>query len=132
MTNRELDVLIAEKIFGSKVAFPNQKAGWRIDYVADLEECNDPIVTDMGYDGYRLKRYSQDVKAAFEMVEKFRTAQRVFCLATVVQLSDDPSMEWLAKWEMLDPDYRFVFSYSESAAKAICESALKVLEVKND
>lgn len=70
MNNRQLDVKIAEKVFGAKVTFLDQKAGWRIDYVADCDECNDPIATDYGNDGYRLKRYSSDVKAAWEIIDK--------------------------------------------------------------
>lgn len=71
MTNREIDVLIAEKVFGAKVEFLDQKHGWRIDYTTDKEECNDPIRTDYGNDGYRLKNYSTNLAFAWEVVDYF-------------------------------------------------------------
>jgi hypothetical protein len=67
---RELDKLIAEIVFGAEVEVLNQKAGWRIDLRAKDNECNDPIMTDWGSDGYRLKRFSTDIKAAWEIVDK--------------------------------------------------------------
>ena len=128
MNPRELDSSIAEKVFGAKVTFLDQKHGWRIDYIADKEECNDPIITDMGYDGYRLKRYSEDIRAAFEIVEKLRNPKQVFSLATLVHRSKNPKMEWIAKWEFFNPNYDFVFSFNESVAMAICEASLKLVE----
>jgi hypothetical protein len=70
MTNREIDVLIAERIFGAKVTFLNQKHGWRIDYNTDKDECNDPVWTDFGVDGYRLKNYTENMNFVWEVVEK--------------------------------------------------------------
>ena len=67
---REIDVLIAERIFGAKVTHLNQKSGYCIDYVADKDKCNDPILTDYGSDGYRLKYYSTDVSSAWEIVDQ--------------------------------------------------------------
>jgi hypothetical protein len=72
MTNRDIDVLIAEKIFNVKVKFINEKYGWRVDYLAEDDKCNDPIVTDMGNDGYKLKRYSTDITAAWTIVEELK------------------------------------------------------------
>lgn len=71
MTNREIDCAIAEKLFGAKVTFLNQKSGWLIDYVADLDECNDGVYAMDMLDGYRLKYYSDDIRSAWEVVNKF-------------------------------------------------------------
>lgn len=129
MTNRELDVLIAEKVFGAKITFLNQKCGWRIDYTADKDECNDPITTDMGNDGYRLKNYSIDIKAAFEVVEELRIWTKAFSLVTIVHMDQSNELEWMAQWEFHNPlNYDFVFATNESAPKAICEATLKLLE----
>ena len=37
-SNREIDVLIAEKVFGAKITHSNQKYGWCVDYVADKND----------------------------------------------------------------------------------------------
>ena len=67
---RELDVIIAKKIFKVDVEHVNQQNGWRIDYRANDNVANDPILAMDMVDGYRLKRYSTDLKAAWEVVEK--------------------------------------------------------------
>ena len=37
-SNREIDVLIAEKVFGAKIMHLNHKSGWCIDYIADKND----------------------------------------------------------------------------------------------
>lgn len=67
---RELDKMVAEVVFGSEVEFLNQKAGWRIDFVAKNKDCNDTIYAMEMADGYRLKNFSTDISAAWDIVEK--------------------------------------------------------------
>ena len=72
MTSREIDVLIVEKVFKSQVAFLNQKAGWRIDYRAMDNQFNDPIDCMGMIDGWRLRRYSQDLNASCAVINRLQ------------------------------------------------------------
>src|SRR5260221_4662049 len=69
---RQLDILIAEKLFKTKVKKSNRQHGWHIDYIAADDKCNDSIVTDWGTDGHVLKKYSTDEKSAFLVLEKLK------------------------------------------------------------
>lgn len=67
--SRELDVLVAEKVFGAEVLHLNQPHGGRVDYVSsDNNTLNEPIMSDHGVEGWRLKHYSTDISAAWEVV----------------------------------------------------------------
>ncbi len=67
---RELDKLIAEVVFGAKVAVINQRGGWNIDMTADLNICNNPIIAMDMVDGHVLKNYSTSFTDAWAIVEK--------------------------------------------------------------
>jgi hypothetical protein len=67
--NRDLDIQIAINVFGVEVEALHQKGGWRIDYRAKDNTCNDPIIAMGMVDGYRLRNYSGDIKAAFDAIE---------------------------------------------------------------
>jgi Phage ABA sandwich domain len=131
-SGRLLDKKIAEVVFGAKVTFLDQKFGWRIDYITDKEICHEPIFSDYGVEDHKLKNYSTDVKAAFSVIDHLRNTQRAFSLATVVDFSKGGKLEWIAKWEIHDPDYRFVFATGENVAAVICEASLRAMETKND
>lgn len=114
---RELDALIAKEVFGAKVEFVNQKAGWRIDYRADKDECNNPIFTDYGCEGHRLKQYSTDIAAAWEVVEKLcRDSERHFVI--------EKTGAWLVRFRAGE------FTPGETAPHAICLSALKAVGIE--
>lgn len=149
---RELDILVAEKIFGAKVKKLDQKGGWRIDYVADLNECNDPIVAMDMIDGYRLKRYSSDVLATQEVIKKLVASG--YCVDLSFSTKDRkwlkppyegaPSKEW--RLEKDDDNnqctiYKYDIgfetwivwrqSFGKSMAHTICLAALETLEKKD-
>lgn len=130
---RALDVLIAEKVFGAKVEYLDQKAGWRIDYRADQAGCNDPIVSDFGVEGYRLKRYSDDIKAVWEVVlqlkelpsddSDFPNDTTRFILKYHPQQN-----EWEAGWFSKENEEIWCLdfaAYGDTAPHAICLAALK-------
>jgi hypothetical protein len=151
MTNREIDVQIAEKLFGAKVEFLNQRYGWRVDYVADNNECNDPNLAMDMVDGWKLKHYSRDIKSAFQVVEKLRTAGYTVDLSSYPEerewlqspYDNAPAKEWVLK---RGPDYYQcrLSKYEKfcgwicvcdpigsSPAEVICMAALEALESQN-
>lgn len=120
---RELDVLVAERVFGAKVLHKNEKYGWRVDYVATSEsspanECNDPILSDAGVECYRLKHFSTDIKAAWGVVDKLGDI-----FSHVVRNSNG----WTAA--IFDKGYLFGAA-GKFPAHAICMVAVKWLEDK--
>lgn len=120
MSNRELDILVAERVFQANITHLNQKSGWCIDYVADKEECNDPIWTDYGADGYRLKRYSEDIKAAWKLVDK---------MWGIWDLGSDFD-GWNVKLTTARGSCsdKFVTAKGKTVMEAICKVALKAVE----
>lgn len=68
---RNLDKLIAEKVFNEEVLFLNQKGGFNVDYMVKNKnsKANEAIYAmDMVHD-YRLKSFSQNNKYVFELIE---------------------------------------------------------------
>ena len=128
MTNQELDIAIAETIFNHKVVKKTWNKGK--SYSLSLGEPNyyDSQGETSLYNP--LPNYSQDITSAWEVVEELRTVSKVFCLSTVVDYSQDTKLLWIAKWEMNDPDYRFVFATGEDVCRVICEAALRAVEAK--
>ena len=133
MTNRELDVLIAEKVFGAKVTFLDQTYGWRIDYEASESKCNNSISSDLGVEGYQLKKYSTDIEAAWEVIEKFNKDGGAITYSSMkngtrghfVTLSFIPEGTFSSRMDYVTVDE------AESAAQSICLAALKALENGN-
>jgi hypothetical protein len=118
LPDREKDALVEEHIFSGKVLHLNQKSGWRVDYASDREEGNDPIWTDHGVAACRLKRYSTDIAAAIQVMEKVRKEDKY-----KVEISSYPDSDvWTIK----------AFSYPKACSTsqmtiplAICLAALK-------
>jgi hypothetical protein len=126
MTNREIDIKIAEKVFGAKVTFLNQQHGWRIDYVTDKEECNDPIRTDWGNDGEKLKSYSTDLKAAWEVVEFFKDRIRF-----VLTMGEMPSKFYSNVVIHLGMgNFKEYQAEANTAPEAICLAILNSIEIE--
>lgn len=94
---RELDALIATKIFGANVVHVNQQYGWRIDYVSDRTECNTPILSDYGVEGHMLKAYSTDISAAWEVFEKLSRNPDVLMNPTIQLTMYGASIEFEMK-----------------------------------
>lgn len=129
---RELDVLIAEKVFGTKVEFLNQSYGWRIDYVADAQTCNDPIDAAGMVDGWRLKRYSTDIAAAWQAVEKLKTEFPELEI-TYVAHTGETHAQFIGGPDNDTADhthYRY-YAKGSSAAHAICLAALKATQARS-
>ena len=129
---RELDVVIAKKVFGSEVDFLNQLAGWRIDYVAKRRECNDPILSDLGVEGYRLKDYSTNISSAWKVVEKLKYFM-VLAPGASCNGSESPNRAdtWVVELGLMpDGEGRSVFAEGVSAPHAICLAALKAMDKK--
>lgn len=133
-SNREIDVLIAEKVFGTKIMHLNHKSGWCVDYVADKNECNDTIVSDVGIEGYKLKRYSEDIKAAWELVEKNRIALDPLGRMWKPTLTHNgyKNGNWRCEFELCNDgpgdDITYYYGEGETPMLAICEAVLKTLE----
>ena len=108
MTNCELDVEIAKKVFGKHI--------WSIGpgIIHELEEGDTPHCFNA------LKAYSTDLNEAFRVVEKMR----------------EKNHEFLAYFKVDVVDVGLVDSYGEdiltcsdaSPARAICLCALRVIE----
>jgi len=124
---RKLDILVAEKLMGAKVTHLNQKSGWCIDYVTDKDECNNPIMTDWGADGYRLKFYSKDIKSAWDIVEKLKERM---CALEFDFTSDRYYANFITAGE-IDPDHPMFKGKGATAAESICRAALRTVGVDN-
>lgn len=68
--SREIDISIAEEIFGIKVKHLKEPGGFQVQYQAEDHKCNDPIVTDYGVAHWELKKYSTDISAAWEIIKE--------------------------------------------------------------
>lgn len=123
--NRKLDQLIAEKVFNCNVKFVNEKYGWRVDYFADKDECNQGIPTDGGYDGYRLKYYSSYIRNAFEIVEKMNTMSP----GVSFSLKQDYEGLWNCSFSFSNENCCIIHN-SDTAMEAICLAALKAIGIK--
>jgi hypothetical protein len=99
----ELDALIAEKVMGHRL-FETPSSGL---YEED-DEFNWPLL-----------RYSIDIHAAWEVVEKIG---KRFCLITQEQPGE--AKAWFARTE----EEGYPVGFGESPAHAICLAALRVIE----
>lgn len=100
---RELDLLVAQKIFGNK-----------IDFVAPSY---DEFVEGIGY-GFYLPRFSENIVAAWAIVNKMENDYYPFYLANY-------DNKWSAQFAK---DLSHV--YGESAPHTICLAALKAKRVE--
>ena len=119
--SRLLDKLIAEKVFGAKVTHLDQKYGWRIDYITDKEECHEPIYSDFGVEDHKLKSYSTDIKAAWDIIDKFGDTFS-FYFHTRGRMTEANMVHW--------PDNLkgYFAAEGKTASEAICKVALKAIE----
>lgn len=127
--SRELDVLVAEKVFGATITHLNQQSGWRIDYVANKPGLNEGIPTDYGYDGYRLRYYSSEIAAAWEIVTHMLTDG--WSMKTISSQLGGTDVEFVC---ITGARGRFVSDLMEGlnidAPHAICLAALRAVGVK--
>ncbi len=125
MTDRELDKLIAKKVFGCMPypLAPNDEIVWFP---------NDNLKDS--YSPRRVPYYSDDISAAFEIVEQIRkiSHQDVFSLVGPSDESDQWFCTFEKKWhghnEMLESIY--AWEGGETAPLAICHAALQVVGEK--
>lgn len=114
----ELDVLIAEKIMGCKVSYPDLTDP-SLSVFAKVYNCGCNDSAHSFYGEYSLKAYSTDIAAAWEVLYKMKTSiQDDLCLSFnegewLVYLEGNFGTKWL--------------SYSETAPHAICLAALKAI-----
>ena len=105
---RDLDALVAEKVMGMKVWKHDGSCGCRM--------------ADNDY----LPNFSNDIAAAWEVVEKMRNPKTAVSLATIWDHADGGKFKWVAKIEFFGSD-RFEFALADSAPHAICLAALKAV-----
>lgn len=103
---RELDKLVAEKIFSAKV-----------DWYDEAGKCN----TDSDMDFARLKFYSRDIEAAWEVFEYFPYNQ--------VELIKAMHEYWCIFRSLRDDNDEEIAELGVSAPHAICLAALKTVGV---
>ncbi len=140
---RELDAIVAEKVFGCKVLRANDEGLSQSEYERrrrwEKERCGcaGSLHNDSDDEGcYEwLKEYSTDIAAAFEVVEKMRdpgSHRDCFSLYSPT----DTVKDWFAcfdrKWhghslESVGPDAYLELESGESAPHAICLAALKAV-----
>lgn len=108
--SREIDIQIAEKIMGSTLT----------EISGQLLE-NGPSVKRPSGGGILLRRYSTDIAAAFEIVEKLASTldRKTFRLAFRYG-------RWYAEFGVWDME----FVEADTAPMAVCLAALKTVEGK--
>lgn len=111
---RELDALVEQELFGNNLVWINEQPYTR-QYVDQRRI--DSI--GMCADG-NVPRYSTDIKAAWEVVEKLKLLER-FSL-TLQQLSPTNTA-----WTLSDLRDGEPIAWSETAPHAICLAALKAV-----
>lgn len=74
-----------------------------------------------------LPDYADDMNMAMSVVNKLRSAERVFVLSTILDMRDE-SLNGIAKFETIKP-YRAYFEIDQSPSRAICLAALKLVVV---
>lgn len=119
---RELDIAIAEKVFGAKVENLSQKHGWRIDFKSNMVECNDFIKSDAGIEGSKLKPFSTDIAAAWKVLEKFSHTRLWF---------NSHFQKWICEWARpsTPPFVTIIVSAAgDTASHAICLAALEAVK----
>lgn len=136
MTNREIDIKIAEQVYGAKVTFLNERAGWRRDYRADNEECNDFIATDNYFEPGSIKTWSSDIKLAFELIDYVSKAYDPH--GRVVRPSIEhggPGYKWNCDFRLCHSnagdDQTYWRASGDTPSEAICNCILKMYEDSN-
>lgn len=117
---RELDALIAEKVIGLEVV-KNKSGSKRGGYYYSIGDAYWCDIQGEMYISNSLSRYSTDIAAAWEVVEKLTF---VFTLTTNPPYAPTtPETEWMASFNADES------VHGCSAPHAICLAALKALGV---
>ena len=131
---RELDALIAEKVFGQSVKWFTydgiddelQSEPWEQDW--DGTNAN-PRECDKSDNGAfpNCESYSTDIAAAWQVVEKFRTGINGHAAACMeFELTDEIRMpDYYCRFYGIDFKPREYFAFADTAPLAICRAALK-------
>lgn len=104
---RELDALVAEKVFGIKL---------KPSTPMDCDVCHKPFYSDLD-----IQPYSTSIASAWLVVEKLRDEH--FMLEEIGTMRTS----WKARFGM---KWRVESGYAETAPHAICLAALKCVETK--
>ncbi|HBC94360.1 MAG TPA: hypothetical protein DCZ10_16040 [Pelotomaculum sp.] len=124
---RELNLLIAEKIFG-----------WHWEEVDDISKCYVPSDKKMlcppgkNWDslGWHVPLYSTDITAAFEVVEKLKQ-QEIWLTMEYARQPESKGMVWTAHFRgrIRKNKNRFyaVYGIDDNPATAICRAAYKAV-----
>jgi hypothetical protein len=119
MTNRELDIQIAEKIYKTVVHKKHQVWGHRIDYVAADQEANDPIISMEMIDGYQLKKFSTNIEDAWKAAQKLNVGPEGELFRVII---DNELKDGVVKWTaFINGTAR---GEGSSAAYALAQAAL--------
>lgn len=131
---RELDYLIASKVFGAKV-FPRRdtsRPSYALRYKANIalsQPCCAPMDSRMdGEDYYDIPNYSTDIKDAIEVFLKMNQhgiPARISNEGTYISNEGIDKSQWCANF--MDGSYGN--KYSEELPHAICLAALKAMGV---
>lgn len=120
MTPRELDALVAEKVFGL-VVYKDEKGHHWFDKPGITRHVSPPkpVVHKVA-----VERYSTEISAAWLVVEEMRKRGYRFKL-----IETDPGDQYGVSWWI--PREAFgVVEYAQTAPEAICIAALKALGVE--
>ena len=112
---RELDALVAEKIFGAKLVYSA--------FANDIISCDFPD-RKLGHYFPRLPAYSTSIEAAWEAVLHLKEKLEKFDFKLFTHMKDENGREWCATF------YEFFLpgESGETACHAICLAALRAME----
>jgi hypothetical protein len=114
---RELDALVAEKVMG----FDVRKHGNDWIYIGEVR----PGGTDP--QGYPVPNYSEDISAAWKVVEKLAQTRHI-TVNSAVGLDASKAFVKLWRCEIDLTKHSSTEEFSDSAPHAICLAALKAFE----
>jgi len=121
MTDDELNAEVARRVMDK--CLHQDIANWRKSVYSDGDSYDSEITCNLcGQAPDSPPRYSSDISAAWQVVEKMRE------LGWYIELNqyfDDDG--WQAFWDKPNDDSGVVGKRAKSAARAICESALIAL-----
>lgn len=130
MTDRELDALVAEKVFGMTVC-DRAFADWPRIVAPDFF----PFDNAAGVDGsFRVPRYASDFGKAWCVVEEMR--RRGFLVSVTDDATEDgderPCAWWMVRFEKMPafPGNAAGEAHAREAPRAICIAALRALGVE--
>ena len=131
---KELDALIAEKVFGVKNAVikcPKCGSSDLKTHFLTGQDCCASCEFNLNYKGrfYIPKRYSTDISAAWAIVEKFSVPFESAISLGQIHIAKDKTIEWVCKIEFLKPKY-FEFAHAKTAPHAIALASLRAVERK--